>query len=86
MEDCSGISLQSRCWYWGQVLSVAVLDWNVSLTDSTALICDNSQKFSLEVVKLIRTGYNTNEEFCDNSRKLSVERRIIIWRLRETSI
>lgn len=36
MEDCSGISLQSRCWYWCQVLSVAVLGGNVSLTGSTA--------------------------------------------------
>lgn len=63
-----------------------VLGWNVSLTASTVQNCDNSQKHLLDVVKSIRTGYNTNKEFCDNSQKLSIERRIIIWKLRETSI
>lgn len=63
-----------------------VLGWNVSLTASTVQNCDNSQKHLLDVVKSIRTGYNTNKEFCDNSQKNSIERRIIIWKLRETSI
>ena len=42
------------------------------MADTTAKNCDNSQKFSLEVVESIWTGYNTSEEFCDNSQKFSL--------------
>ena len=48
--------------------------------------CDTSQKFSLGVVKSNRLGYNTTEKFCDISQKFSVERRIMIWKLRGISI
>ncbi len=53
---------------------------------STARNCDNSQKFSVEVVELIRMRYNASEEFCDNSQKFSVEEGMMIWKLRETFI
>lgn len=45
-----------------------------------------SQKFSLGVVKSVQMGYHTTEEFCDKSQKFSVERRLMIWKSRETSI
>ena len=75
-----------RCWYWLKVLKYAFLRWKASLINSTACNCDNSQKFSLEVVKLIRMRYNTIEKICDNSQKLSEESRMMIWKSREISI
>ena len=59
---------------------------NFDFYRKSAWNCDDSQEFSLGVVKSIWTGYNTNEEFCDNSQKLSVEKGVMIWKLRETSI
>lgn len=56
------------------------------MTNSIANSCDNSQKFSIGVVKSVKMGYNATVDFCDYSQKLSVERRMMIWKSREISI
>lgn len=40
----------------------------------------------LGVVKSVRSWYNATENICDKSQKFSVERRMMIWKSRETSI
>ena len=59
MDSWSGISLQKRSSF--KFWSIVVLDGRASQTNSIVWNCDNSQKFSLGVIKSIRAGYNTTE-------------------------